>query len=732
MRNQQLWVGFLRISVFVGLSTVLWSTALAGALSGKVRDEQGRALPGIHVQLQGQGVTQSTVSDSSGEYRFDNLSAGPYSLAVRELGFESETVQLTLTAATEKKHDLLVRLELLEQRVVVTATRNEVSTSLLGNSVTVISGEEARQASQLSDLLRTVSGLHIVQTGTPGAVTSLYLRGGESDYSKVLLDGIPLNQPGGFVDLSNLTTAGIERIEVVRGPQSALYGSDAIAGVVQIFTQKADEEITRPRVELTLEGGNYSTLGTSGRVSGKTGRLSYTGLFSHLETDNSVPNSFFNNNTATAMLGLDIAPDTSLSMIARGEYGRAGVPGPTLFGPADLEEYYRKRNSLFGANFSQRLSPQVSHRFMYSQAQINELSEDPVDSGTFIPSFEGRTGPLSFDFPYSFLNATRKQVAGYHADFTASGHVLATGIEYEHERGVVGEGSASRSNFGYYLQDQWMPTTRLALTGGVRLDRNGSFGFAATPRFSVAWLLRNGGPSSFWGMTRPKFNFGLGIKEPSLVESFSTNPFFRGNPDLEPERTRSVEVGIEQRLAGNRVRVEVNGFYNHFIDQIDILTTDAQTFEASYFNIGRSQAWGVEHVLEIRANQAWRVIGGYTYLNTRILETASPFHPVLQAGSRLLRRPTHSGFVTAGWFKPRWGLSSRASFIGKRTDNDFYNLGLQEVAGYVRVDLNGSFQITERVDLFAAIQNMLDSDYPEVLGYPALKFNFRTGMRIRF
>jgi outer membrane cobalamin receptor len=716
-------------ALWVAMSTML----VAASLSGKVRDEQGKPLVGIHLQLAGQERTSTATTGESGEYRFDALPAGSYRLFVRELGFESRSEEVTLETAGDLTHDVVLKLELLRQTVIVTATRNEVSTSLLGNSVTVIPKDEIKAARSLSDVLRSVTGVHVLQTGAPGSVTSLYIRGGESDYSKVLLDGIPLNQPGGYAELSNLTTADIERIEVVRGPQSALYGSDAITGVVQIFTRKPDEEINRPQAELSLETGSYSQLGASGGIHGRYDRLSYSGLFSHWQTDNAVPNSFLNNNSFSSTVGVELSEKATLTLLGRGEYGGAGVPGPSLFGPPDLEESYRKRNSWFGATFSQRLTTSASHRLSYSQAQINELSEDLVDSGSFLPSYQGQIAAFpSFDYLYSFLNATRRQEAGYQADFSASSHVVTTGLEFENERGTVGDVRASRSNYGYYLQDQLVTNRRVSLTGGVRLDHNVSFGFAATPRFSAAWLLRAGQEGGFWGMTRPKFNFGLGIKEPSLLESYSTNPYYRGNPDLKPERTRSLETGIEQRLAGNRLRVELNGFYNYFRNQIDLLTTDFNTFDASYFNIGRSQAWGIEHVVELRPEQSWRISGGYTYLNTRILESAAPFHPVLRAGSRLLRRPTHSGFVTAGWYRSRWSLGARAVFLGNRTDNDFYGLNLREVDGYSRVDVNGSVRIGKQAEFFAAIQNLLNAEYSEALGYPALKLNFRSGLRFRF
>jgi vitamin B12 transporter len=707
----------------------------ASSLSGKVADQAGMPVAGLRLQLSDQSRVRNTATDQAGNYRFDQLEPGRYLLSVRELGFEEHQEEIAVTGIARVEKDITVQLAALREQVIVTATRNGVSASLLGNSVTVLSEAEIQERNALSvnELLRSVPGVHVLQAGTPGSITSIYVRGGESDYNKVLVDGIPLNQPGGYVDFSNMTTGNVERIEVVRGPQSALYGSDAIASVIQIFSKRPEIETGRPQLELKLEGGNYSHFSSTGGLHGKHGKISYTGLFSHWETDGPVSNSFLNTNTLGSTVGVEISPRASLSLTGRAERGRSGVPGPTLFGPSDLEEYSQRNDLAVGAIYSLRLSDSMTQRVSFSRSQIHHLSEDPIDSGMFLPGYQGRQAPYpSFDFPYSYLNSTRRHTAGYQFDGLAGSHAVTTGIEYDEEKGVIGEVRASRSNFGYYLQDHFLLGQRLAMTAGMRLDKNGSFGLAATPRLSLSWLLRRGRSDGFWGMTRPKLNLGLGIKEPNLIESFSANPYFRGNQDLRPERTRSLEAGLDQRLASNQVRLELNGFYSYFLNQIDLLTTDFDMYHGSYFNIGRSQAWGIEKSVEFRPESSLRVSAGYTFLNSRILESAAPSHPVLQAGSRLLRRPTHSGTLSAGWFGQKGTVGTTLYVIGDRADSDFYGLGLREVEGYSRVDLRGSLRLHHRMQLYAVVQNLFDSNYSEALGYPALGVNFRSGLRFVF
>lgn len=705
------------------------------SISGKVLDPKGIPVAGVRLSLlHSNKVVAWEQTDELGSYTFVRLQPGTYTISVRQLGFQQERTEVRVGAGQDLHHDLVLRLESLREHVVVTATRTETPASLVGNSITVITSETIRSqnAVTVAEVLRNVPGLNVVQVGGPGSITSLFLRGGESDYTKVLLDGIPLNSPGGAVDLSNLTTANIERIEIVRGPQSALYGSDAISGVIQIFTSRG-EGATTPQLGAFLEGGTYNTGRAGARAAGRAGWFSYSTEFQHLSTDNHAPNDYFHNSTFSTHLGVKTSANSSLNFTGRVERGRQGAPGQTAFGRPDLEEFSRKRDFVFGLTWEQAISDSWRHKLSYSQSYLNLLSADPIDSGSFIPQWKGKKAPFpAFDFVFSSVNASRRHNTHYQSDLFLSAHLLSLGFEWEEERGTVSTVKARRRNFGYYLQDQFLLSQRLAVTGGVRLDDNASFGFAATPRVSAAYLVRRGRTGAAWGMTRANFNFGLGIKEPTFLESFSPNPFFKGNPDLKPERTRSFEAGLEQALAADRLQLSVNSFYNRFDDQIAFQIVNPRTFEASFFNIAQSRTWGLEHTARLNPRQDLLISGGYTYLKTRVLKSAQPASPQFREGAPLLRRPTHSGFIGLTWRTGPWVLDSNATLMGSRPDSDFRGLGLTRAEAYTKWDLSVSYKLGRSVELYTTFENILNQEYFEALGFSALKFHFRSGLRFNY
>jgi vitamin B12 transporter len=605
----------------------------------------------------------------------------------------------------------------------------------VGSSVTVIEAEEIRQTghSTVADLLREVPGLALARSGGLGGLTSLFVRGGESDYAKVLVDGIPLNQPGGAVDLSFLSTTGVERIEVVRGPQSALYGSDAVSSVVQIFTRRGSGE--RPiGFDGFIQGGSFNTYTGGAGVNGTLGDFSYNLEGSRLETANAHPNSSLRGSSYASRLGYQISDRSQLDFVARGDRSRTGVPGPVAFGRPDLEEGYRKRDSLAALSWRHQMRPDWQQRLSLSQAHLDQLSYDPVDSGPFTPSFGDRVSPYEvYDFPFSFRADTRRLNLNYQSELMLRNHLLTAGVDYERQRGSVGDVRASRDSGGFYLQNQFFPIRRLALTGGARLEKHQGFGFFASPRISSAYLFRDAAPGALWGQTRLKVNYGLGFKEPTFVESFSQNFFFKGNPDLRPERTRSFESGVEQAWADNRIRAEVNFFHNRFRDQIEYLVTDYQTWAGAFFNLGESQAWGMEQLIELSPGGGVRLRGAYTFLQSRILRSEASFHPVLNEGAPLLRRPKHSGSATVLWQPGRWSLNSTMLLVGKRSDSDFYyGLDLHRTEAYANWIASFSYRLTPSLEWYVMGQNLLNQQYYEVAGYPSLKLGLHSGVRVRY
>jgi outer membrane cobalamin receptor len=598
-------------------------------------------------------------------------------------------------------------------------------------------------------------GATVARTGGLGASTSLFVRGGEADYNKVLLDGIVLNDAGGPFNFGNLMLENVDRIEMVRGPQSALFGSDAMASVVQLFTQRGRSETLRPRFTLGGEGGNNHTWRTRAGMNGEAGLLDYSLHWARLSTDNREPNNAFHNTSLSSNVGLALGERSSLRVISRGELGRVGIPGQTAFGRPDRDAVERRRDADVGARFWNQTTSAWEQQLRYGFYQSRQLSRNLIADPFFVPRFEGRVAQCFdfvtmvvddcefFDFPGDFLNHIRRQQLTYQSDWRAGSaasttgqHVVTFAFEWNRELGFLGdrlspgsEVNAQRDNLGWVFQWQGL-WNNLFLTLGARVEDNDSFGVSAVPRASLAYFLRSGGGP--WGSTKLKFNFGLGIKEPSLLESFSIGPFSLGNPDLAPERARSFDFGVEQRFWYDRGKLEANFFDNRFRDLIAFEISSFVPLEGSFFNIGRTRARGSELVGEIAPLDSLRARGSYTFLDSRVTESGTVFDPVFEEGTQLLRRPKHSGAIEVFWDWRRLNLTSTAAFVGRRTDSDFSLLGLTESAGYTKWDLAWSYRSSYRLTYYGVVENLLNCDYMEVLGFPALKLTFRAGARVDF
>jgi vitamin B12 transporter len=289
----------------------------------------------------------------------------------------------------------------------------------------------------------------------------------------------------------------------------------------------------------------------------------------------------------------------------------------------------------------------------------------------------------------------------------------------------------TRDNVGVSVQHQasWR---RLVVAGSARVEHNASFGNAAVPRGSIVYVVNEGRHSV--GATTLHAAAGLGIKEPTLLQSFSPSPFFRGNPDLDPERSRSVEVAVEQRFASERAKVAVTWFNNRFKNLISTRTTNPATFEAQYFNIGNTRSRGAEFTAELAPVEALRARAGYTLLDSAIIDSTSPTSPVLKAGQPLFRRPRHSGYVDVTWTQGRWSANLAGVFISHYIDSDFSSLQppLLENPGYSTWDARVVYRITRVISALLAIDNVGDADYMEPLGYQALQRAARVGVRVGF
>jgi outer membrane cobalamin receptor len=574
-------------------------------------------------------------------------------------------------------------------------------------------------------------------------VTSLFVRGGESSYNKVLLDGIPLNEPGGTFNFSNVTSEGLERIEIVRGAQSALFGSDAMSSVVQMFTMRGNRD-GRTHVSGYFEGGTYATARGSAQVTGGSGRVDYAVGAAGITTDNRVPNNEYDNTTLLANVGVSLSETATLRVIGRAELEKTNTPGATAFGRPDLDAYFKRHDGVGGISLDQQLTPKLRQRAAYSLSASNQQSTNLILDPPYTPAYGGSTAPFQFsDFLYDSLNTLRRHHASYQADWriandSAHGSQLLTLLaDWDGERADIQDRLAStlttpsRDNFGWSVQHQavW---PRVFVTVGGRVEHNESFGTSAVPRGSVAYVVHRGNGS--FGETTVRANAGLGIKEPTLLQSFSLSPFFHGNPDLLPEHSRTGEVGVEQRLANDRIKMDLVWFDNEYRNLIGLKTTDPATFEASYFNVGLTTARGLEWTTEVAPTKRLRAQVSYTFLDSDVVDSTSPSSPVLKAGQMLFRRPRNSGYAGIAWQDDRFTVDLNGVFVGSYVDSDFASLEPPIVAnpGYTTWNAHLSIRLSAPLTVTAAIDNLNNADYMEPLGYPALQRSFRVGLRVGF
>jgi outer membrane cobalamin receptor len=453
-----------------------------------------------------------------------------------------------------------------------------------------------------------------------------------------------------------------------------------------------------------------------------------------------VDNNAFDNFTLSGSAGATVAANSTLRFVGRMERGTAGVPGQTAFGRADQDAFFQRHDGTFGMSFDRSAGALHQHA-SYGLAISHQRSADLVVDPSYTPSFEGRTAPFEFDdFTYDTRTDLRRHRASYQVDGTistraAGTHVESAVIDWDGERADLGDAMAgtsvpaSRDNVGVTLQHQAL-WSRLFVTAGVRFEHNDSFGNSTVPRVSAAWFLRKGG--SAFGATRITGSAGKGIKEPTVLQSFSPSPYFLGNPDLLPERTRALEIGLDQRFASDRARVAFTWFDNSYRDIIS-LKTDYATFYSQYFNIGLTTARGAELSGDVALVSGLRAKAGYTFTDSKIVESTSDSE-VFTPGNWAFRRPRHAGFIGLAWSGARASIDLSGTLVGRRVDSDFSALvpAMVENEGYGLWDLRGAYRLTRALSATLAIDNLAGSDHMEPLGYPVLGRAFRAGLRARF
>lgn len=697
------------------------STLPAAELRGSVRTLDGLAVSQAVVRLESPALTREVVTGSLGEFRLE-VPDGSYIASVR--GFEVDASPIVVSGQPLAV-EISLRPARIREEVVVSATRSRTAVSSVGVSASVLDSEDLaeRQTLRLTDMLAELPGMAVATTGGVGAQSSLFMRGGESRFARVLIDGVPINEPGGFFNFGTLLTPDVERVEVVRGSFGTLYGSDALAGVVALETLTPGEGRS-----FRGEAGGGDLGSRSGSVSAREKRGALSGSLSlgRSETDNEGPNADFASNLVAARVEHRSPAGGSVQGSFRLNTSEGGTPGATVFGRPDRDARYA-RDLLIATASSQFRTGALSHSARVGFKRDDQLSTNPLDSGSFRPAYGGRRAAFdSSDFPNpaGYRNATDRIFGTYELRAQVGPHSITAGGDIEQEKGRLGNvGSAPlsprRRSYGAFAQDQVALGTRAFGTVSLRAERNGSTGTTLVPHGAIAWIASR---DSDFDLTL-RASGGAGIKAPSFFESYGTSSFALGNPDLEPERARTYDGGLDLRFREG-FRLQATYFHHQYLDQIAYKIVSFSPFLGTYENLGETRARGVELSGEWRPSKAFRLSSNYTFQDTEIVTSVST-DPLLGVGKELRRRPRHQGSVTAEATLGRGTFAATLLRVGKRADSDFLGIGLEENPAFTRLDLRAAVHVSAQVRLLAALENAGNVDYQEVLGFAGLPRRFR-------
>ena len=725
----------MRLSQSLLLILILVIAATAREVKVRVVDPQSAAVSGAQVTLSKPGARMRPVqvqeTSPEGIAAFRDLEQGPYQIRVLAPGFASQTLDVS---SAGELITVNLRLAPAAETVVVSATRTPVPEQISGAQVETLSGEQLQtmQPVAANDALRFLPGAVVNTAGQRGGLASLFVRGGDSTYNKVIVDGVTINEPGGTFDFGNIPLTQVDRLEFSRGAQSTLYGSDAMTSVVQSWSRTGSTPV--PELRFGADGGNFSTANGYASLAGARGPFDYNFFGDQFNTQGQGINNAYSNSLEGANVGFAVNNQISLRARFRHSNSFTGLPGESNFNgnalqPPDPNEYKQLNNLLGNLELAVTQSSGWQHHFSgfdynYRYQDIN-LTGDPARIEDFPTHASDHINRAGFEYQGDYIE-------------NSWGHTTF-GYRFEDENGVVGDLDYPPLVHGVRLNDdvygqQQVVWKRLSAVAGARFVHNGAFGNTGVPRVALTFLALRGG--QVLSGTRLRFSYSEGFKEPRLEETFAGPPYSVPNTALKPERARTFETGFQQGLFGNRYSFNATYFNSVFRNRIDY-ATDPVTFIGQYVNVDKSFAQGAELEFQGQIKSTLSFSTAYTYTSTQILAAplCTPANfcdpTILGIGQPLLRRPKHSATALLTYLGPRWGADLRGSFVGRRPDSDFLGLGFDHDPGYVRVDAGGWYLITSRVTAYADIGNLLDRHYNEVLGYPALTTNFRAGMRFR-
>jgi vitamin B12 transporter len=601
------------------------------------------------------------------------------------------------------------------ETLIVTATRMPTPPSQIASSVTVVSAEDiaAMQTQTLPDALKAVPGLNVVQTGGAGGQTSVFMRGTNSNHVKIFVDGIDVSDPSnptGAFDFGPFLTQDIQKIEVLRGPQSGLYGSDAIGGVINVITKAGNGPA---QFSASIEGGSFDTFNQFASLSGSLDRFHYSADIQHFHAgatpvtplDLLLPgeeriDDYYDNLTASTKLGFDLADNFDLGLVARYTDTHLRTTGdnednfPVTFpdssqSTADNTQYFT-RLSLHNTAFDGFLDHTLG--IAYGNTRSNNFSPDNGSSE----------------------NAGDRTKVDYQANLAlAQGQHLIVGAEHQHDAISQPISADTTINSGYgELQSAFGES--FFDTISVRYDGNDRFGSKVTYRFAPAYWIADTD-------TKLKATIGTGFKAPTLSEMFQNfPPFFYGNPDLKPETSLGWDIGFEQALLARTLQFGATFFRNDIKNLID-----ANADFTSYANVGRARTEGVESFVWYRPSNAYSARLDYTYTEA--------FDEI--ANAELLRRPRHKATLRNTWqATEQLSVDATILYVGSWLDGnrDFTNLTPLQAPGYTTVNLAANFIINRNVSIYGRINNLFDRKYENPIGFLQPSLGAYAGVKVNY
>ncbi|MEX1186552.1 MAG: TonB-dependent receptor [Gemmatimonadaceae bacterium] len=618
--------------------------------------------------------------------------------------------------------------------VVISATKVPVPSTALTQSVTVITGEElrARGVVSVAEALRGLPGVAVASNGSYGSLTSLFLRGGESRYTKFLIDGVPVNAVGGYFDLSHLTTDNIERIEVVRGPASVVHGADAVSGVVQIFTRRGSGPA---RVASQFRGGTYGTLDADAGVSGGTGSSSFSLHGGRHSTDGILPfNNEYSNQTVSGSATLRPDARTTVSLSTRGTHAEFQYPTDFAGNVVDSNAYRDQRRLTLSLEAARMVRPGLELRALGGSNDVTDFTDDVTAASTG-------------DTRDRYTSKNRRRRAEGRLTLGAADAKLTVGAEYQRERersvsasGPVGGDLADNSRFAGLRTTRAAYAEYLASVRAVRLDVSGrlddpsDFDRAATYRVGAAAPLARG--TTLRGSVSTAYN------APAFYYLLDTD-YTIGNPALSPERARNVEVALKQNLPAGIATLTATYFDQKFKQLIEYVPGGPPDYKGTYANLRAATSKGFEIELATAPRAGWSGTASFTSLKARVSELSSGYQGGAKVGDELLRRPRRSGSAEISYTDSRGSSAAlTARYLGKRPDLDFRSFPSARVMvpsastldfaasiALSRMGIGTPLALTLRVD------NLTDTRYQEVFNFEApgrrilLGGRFEAGLR---